>query len=138
MNLTKVYIVRFGEYSDQGIAGVYSTEEKAQRYCDVHNEMEEYTNYWIDERILDEDEISPETKVVTYYCVCISLKDDQWDKAGEIYFRDEEKDILTSPVTIEKEDDYISVRSITSMEHAEKIAIEQYQMYTQQKLEDSL
>ena len=138
MNLTKVYIVRFGAYSDQGIAGVYSTEEKAQRYCDVHNEMEEYASYWIDERVIDEDEISPETKVVTYYCVCISLKDDQWDKAGEIYFRDEEKDILTSPVTIEKEDDYISVRSTTSMEHVEKVAIEQYQIYTQQKLEESL
>ena len=66
--MTKVYIVRFGEYSNQGIAGVYSTKDKAQRYCDVHNEIEEYTNYWIDERIVDENEISPNTKVVKYYC----------------------------------------------------------------------
>ena len=136
--MTKVYIVRFGEYSGQGIAGVYSTEEKAQRYCDVHNELSEYENYWVDDRILDEDEVSPDTKVVTYYCVCISIKDDEWDKAGTIYFRDEEKDILTSPLIIEKEDDYIGVKSTTSMEHAEKVAIEQYQMYTQQKLEESL
>ena len=136
--MTKVYIVRFGEYSNQGIAGVYSTKDKAQRYCDVHNEIEEYTNYWIDERIVDDEEISPDTKVVKYYCACISIEDDGWDKAGEIYFRDEEKDVFTSPLTIERGDDYIMVRSITSMEHAEKVAIEQYQMYTQQKLEDSL
>ncbi len=84
MNLTKVYIVRFGEYSDQGIAGVYSTEEKAQKYCDVHNELSEYENYWVDDRILDEDEVSSDTKVVTYYCACISIKDDEWDKAGTI------------------------------------------------------
>ena len=135
--MTKVYIVRFGEYSDQGIAGVYSTEEKAQKYCDVHNEIDEYEYFWIDERILDEDEVSSDTKVVTYYCVCISMKDDEWDKAGTIYFRDEEKDILTSPLIIEKEDDYINVKSTVSMEHAEKVAIEQYQMYTQQKLEES-
>lgn len=136
--MTKVYIVRFGEYSDQGIAGVYSTEEKAQRYCDVHNELSEYENYWIDDRILDEDEVSSDTKVVTYYCACISIEDDEWDRAGTIYFREEEKNVLTSPLIIEKQDDYISVKSTTSMEHAEKVAIEQYQIYTQQKLEDNL
>ena len=137
--LTKVYIVRFGEYSDQGIAAVFSSEEKAKRYCDINNEIEgEYENYWIDDRILDEEEVNPDAKVVTYYCACISLKDDKWNKAGQIYFEDEYKQIYTSPVIIEKGDDYVSVESTTSLEHAKKVAIEQYQIYTQQKLEEEI
>ena len=37
--MEKVYLVRYGCYSDQGIAGAFSTEEKAMRYCEVHNEL---------------------------------------------------------------------------------------------------
>ena len=137
--LTKVYIVRFGEYSDQGIAAVFSSEEKAKRYCDINNELDGiYVNYWIDDRILDEEEVSSDAKVVTYYCACISLNDNEWNKAGQIYFEDEYKQVYTSPVIIEKNDSYASVESTTSLEHAKKVAIEQYQIYTQQKLEEKI
>ena len=136
--MTKVYIVRFGEYSDQWIAGVFSTEEKARKYCDVYNEVDTYENYWIDDRTLDEDEVSPEAKVVTYYSVCIAIESDDYMEAGEIYCKEEEKDIYTKPVVINhmKNSDYIEVRFTESMEKATKIAIEQYQIYTQQKLEN--
>ena len=38
----KIYIVRYGEYSDQGIAGAFSSKKKAQYYCDIKNAIEEY------------------------------------------------------------------------------------------------
>ena len=143
--MTKVYVVRYGEYSDQGILGVFSTEEKAQKYCDIHNEMEEYGDYWIDEYELDKYEINPTAKVVTYYKVGIALVDDLDVKKGEFYDWDyEDKEIFVNPVEIIIHDKdkysypYIEVWSTTSFEHAKKVAIEQYQIYTQQKLEEEI
>ena len=137
--MTKVYVVRYGEYSDQGIAGVFSTKEKAERYCKVQNEIDEglyYDNFWVSEYTLDKHEVSPNVEIATYYTVCITTITDKFYKAGEIYFEDEERRVLTKPVIIEKYKDYISVSSTKSLEHAKKVAIEQYQICTQQKLED--
>ena len=137
--MTKVYVVRYGEYSDQGIAGVFSTKEKAERYCKVQNEIDEelyYGNFWVSEYTLDKHEVPSDVEVATYYTTCISTITDKFTKAGEIYFEDEERQVLTKPVIIEKYDDYISVSSTKSLEHAKKVAIEQYQICTQQKLED--
>lgn len=137
--LEKVYLVRYGCYSDQGIAGTFSTKEKAQRYCDIHNEIHDewwHDEYWVDEFIVDLYEVNPVTQVVTYYTVGISTIDDDFQKKGEIIYRQEEKDIFSRDTVIEKYVDYISVKSTKSMEHAEKVALEQYQKYTQQELED--
>ena len=134
--MTKVYLVRYGEYSDQGISGVFSTEEKAQKYCDIKNEINSYDDYWIDEYILDEHEMSEDTKVVTYYTCFIATLTTYNQCAGEIYLEDEEKEVLAEPVIIRKYYDGIEVKSVTSPEHARKVAIEQYQIYTQQKLEN--
>lgn len=133
----KVYVVRYGAYSDQGIAGVFSAEEKAKRYCDIKNEINDfYDDYWIDEYTLDEHEISKDTKVVTYYSCWISIITNEHQRAGEIHFEDEEKEIFTEPIIIKKYNDCIYVKSVASPEHAQKVAIEQYQIHTQQKLEN--
>lgn len=125
--MTKIYLVRYGEYSDQGIAGAFSTKEKAEHYCKIHNDMEDWGgDHWVDEYILDEHELSKEAKVVTYYNVCVSKVFDSYTEAGEIYAEDEEKDILTKPVIIEDEEDYIHVASTTSLEHAKKVAFDTY------------
>lgn len=135
--MTKVYVVRYGEYSDQGIVGVFSTKEKAEKYCDVQNEtLDLFNDYWVDEFTLDDCEIPLDAQVVKYFAVCISTEDDCNCGAGEIYYADEEKRVLTAPVIIDKCDGWISVLSTKSMEHARKVAIEQYQIYTQQKLEN--
>lgn len=136
--LEKVYLVRYGCYSDQGIAGAFSTEEKAKRYCDVHNEINEGWDdeYWVDEFIVDLYEVNPVAQVVTYYTVGISIIDDDFQNKGEIIYRQKEKDIFSRDTVIEKYVDHISVKSTKSMEHAEKVAIEQYQIHTQQELED--
>ena len=86
--MTEVYIVRYGEYSDQGIAGVFSTKEKAQKYCDIHNEIEDYEEYWIDDYKLDKYELPEDTKVVIYYGCTIYLNDSLYNKKGELYFKD--------------------------------------------------
>ena len=133
----KVYVVRYGAYSDQGIAGVFSTEEKAKRYCDIKNEVDDfYGDYWIDEYTLDEHEMSKDTKVVTYYSCFIATLTTDSQRAGEIYLEDEEKEVLGEPVIIKKYYDGIEVKSVASPEHAQKVAIEQYQIHTQQKLEN--
>lgn len=133
----KVYVVRYGAYSDQGIAGVFSTEEKAKRYCDIKNEVDDfYGDYWIDEYTLDEHEMSKDTKVVTYYSCFITTLTIDSQRAGETYFVGEEKEIFTEPVIIKKYYDGIQVKSVASPEHAQKVAIEQYQIHTQQKLEN--
>ena len=131
--MTKVYIVRYGEYSDQGIAGVFSTEEKAQRYCDIQNELEDYEDYWIDERELDEDVLPDDTKVVTYYGCTVYLNDSLYIKKGAIDTEDmEEKRIYTKDVEVEVQtgDDrvyeYIEVWSVKGTEHAKKVALDKY------------
>ena len=147
--MNKVYLVRYGCYSDQGIAGVFSTEEKAKKYCEIYNALEDgYTDgYWVDERIVDLGEVNSQAKVVTYYVASIYLKD-VWNydrtkiefKKGELYPDEDEwieKEIYSKDVIISEKEDYIMVYSIYSKEHAQKVAIEQYQIHTQQKLEES-
>ena len=125
--MTKIYLVRYGEYSDQGIAGAFSTKEKAEFYCKIHNDMEDWGgDHWVDEYTLDEHELSKEAKVVTYYSACLSKVFDSYVKAGEIYTEYEEKDIFTKPVIIEDKEDYIHVASTTSLEHAKKVALDTY------------
>ena len=138
--MTKVYIVRYGEYSDQGIAGVFSTEEKAQKYCDINNEIEDYEDYWIDDYELDEDELSADAKVVTYYGCTIYLEDcigmdgiRYYHKKGDMDFEDmEEKRIYTKDVDIRVQtgDDLvyecIEVWSAKGKEHAKKVALDKY------------
>ena len=137
--MTKVYIVRYGEYSDQGIAGVFSTEEKAQKYCDINNELEDYEDYWIDERELDEDVLPDDTKVVTYYGCIVNLGDCNssnsthcYHKKGDIDSENmEEKRIYTKDVEIKIQDDaefwnYIEVWSVKGKEHAKKVALDKY------------
>ena len=143
--MDKIYLVRYGCYSDQGIAGAFSTEEKAKRYCEVHNEINgEYADpYWVDEIIVDLYEVNPNAKVVTYYTAIIALKDERnpdklqfWTKKGEIMDTYADKDFYSKNTIVNITEDYIEVKSITSEEHAKKVAIEQYQIYTQQELED--
>ena len=125
--MTKIYLVRYGEYSDQGIAGAFSTKEKAEFYCKIENEKDQwYGDFWIDEYIVDKEEYPKETKVVTYYNVCVSKIFDNYTEAGEVYVEEEEKGILTKPVIIENKEDYIHVASTTSMKHAKKVAFDTY------------
>ena len=131
--MTKVYIVRYGEYSDQGIAGVFSTKEKAQKYCDVHNELENYEDYWIDDYELDGNELSEDTKVATYYGCTVYLNDSLYNKKGDLELEDmEEKRIYTKDVEVEVQTgndrvyEYIQVWSVKGKEHAKKVALDKY------------
>ena len=140
--LEKIYLVRYGCYSGQGIAGAFSTEEKAQRYCEIHNELDSelwMDKHWVDEYIVDLYQVPDNTKVVTYYIARIGLKDTRLYKKGVLnQYMDEykEKDVYTRDVEVNFKDDYIEVKSIHSNKHAQKVAIEQYQKYTQQELEN--
>ena len=142
--MDKVYLVRYGCYSSQGIAGAFSTKGAAEKYCEVQNEIEDgYEDYYVDEIIVDLHKISPEAKVVTYYVTRIYLVDDV-DTDGSIIVKKgsidpyvsgwTEKAVYTRDVEINKNDTYIEVMSVKGQEHAEKVAMEQYQMHTQQEM----
>ena len=138
--MTKVYVVRYGEYSDQGISGVFSTKEKAQKYCDIQNELKDYEDYWIDERELDKDVLPNDTKVVTYYGCTVYLNDSLYIKKGAIDTEDmEEKRIYIKDVEVEvqtgedKAYEYIEVWSVKGTEHAKKVALDDYYKYIAKK-----
>ena len=143
--MSKVYVVRYGEYSDQGISGVFSTREKAEKYCKIYNEIEDSWcgDYWVDEYELDEDEIKGDPKIVTYYCMDVQLED-EWNynntkityHKGEVTDNGTEKNFYSKDVIINKWSTYAEIKSVISPEHARKVAEEQYQIYTQQKMED--
>ena len=143
--MEKIYLVRYGCYSDQGIAGAFSTEEKARKYCEVHNEINgEYADpYWVDEIIVDLYEVNPNARVTTYYYTTISLIDEWnydhtklWTRKGEIADCWTDKDFYSKDTEVNVTDEYIEVKSTISEDHAKKVAMEQYQIYTQQELEN--
>lgn len=132
-----VYVVRYGEYSDQGIAGVFSNEKLAQKYCDIKNSTRNfgnyYPNYWVDEYVLDKDAYDLDTRVEKYYEFTL------WFEGGKItdtYSGDSNNRIYTMDTVIEEGKEYITVYSVKSSEHAKKVAYEQFQIKTQQALED--
>lgn len=122
----KIYIVRYGEYSDQGIAGAFSSRKKAQYYCDIKNAIEEDEDYWVDDYILDEYTYPKGTQVVTYYTTCILKAGGYFFKAGEVYSEYEEKEVFSLPLIIQEDDECLVVSSITSLEHAKKVAYDEY------------
>ena len=38
MDMTKVYVITRGEYSDYGIERIFSTREAAEKYCAMDND----------------------------------------------------------------------------------------------------
>ena len=148
--MTKVYVVMSGEYSDISVEGVFSTKAKAEKYCQIHEKTDPYSApFWVNDFELDEDEINPNAEVKTYYEVSIALEDiwnsphtELWTHKGDFILNEEDNitndKVFINPVVIEKIKDEIYVSSIYGFEHAKKVAIEQYQMYTQQKLEEEI
>ena len=130
----KVYIVRYGEYSDQGIACVFSNKKQAETYCVIKNELDTWNHYWIDDRILNEEAFPKEVKIVDVWEASIRKA------TGDLEVDEEpRKEIFEQEVKITGINDdyaYIIAESTISPRHAKKVAIEQYQKYTQQKLEN--
>lgn len=130
----KVYVVRYGSYSDQGIAAVFSSEEAAEKFCNVRNQLTEYVYYapfWIDEYILDEYKYDKEPRIETYYHVWVDKE------TGDLYDNeDPEKMIYSEDTKVEISEYSIDVYSVKSNEYAKKVAIEQYQITTQNELEN--
>lgn len=149
--MTEVYVVRYGAYSDQGIAGVFSNKEKAEFYCKIQNEIDNCycENYWIDTYVLDEEVIPDNSKVATYYGTAIYLEDcwsydkkTLFGKKGEFVYDDdypEEKRIYTKDTEIRILDrdniayKEIEVYSVKGIEHAKKVALDEYYKYMAKK-----
>lgn len=141
----EVYCVFQGCYSDRNCVAVFDNKEKAEKYsmalnCEDYPDVEEFELNQYTEKITQK-------KVKCWYAT-IWLKnisgyfagvEREHHKQGEM--EECERDCIVSisdneRCRIEKNRHYIQVTSFVSAEHAKKVAIEQYQIYTQQKLED--
>lgn len=124
----KVYLVFKGEYSDYTCMAVFDNKEQAEQYVKIL-EKEDYS--CIEEH--EVNEIKPQNMEYRTVYEAVISKDD-----GSIYnyiYKNTLVDV-SNRTKIENYNKCIIVNSIVSKEHARKVAIEQYQIYTQQKLEN--
>ena len=128
--MNKIYIITSGEYSDYHIVKVFKDKKKAEFYAETQEKLHPYEYYYVDEREFHDDNVTMTEKIVTYYYAAIGLDD------GEIFDEGEEHQVYTEDVIIENFNDSIIASSTKSLDHAKKVAIEQYQIHTQQLLED--
>ena len=129
----KIYVVTAGEYSDYHICKLFLDKEKAEKYVAIYNEMNEYDECWLNEWETSDEKVDMTAKVSHYYYAYI-------DMDGEFHTDEEDEGSETLPridkgeVIIDADDFGIAVYSKKSYKHAEKVAIEQYQITTQRLL----
>lgn len=129
--MNKIYIITSGEYSDYHIVAVFKDKKKAEFYAEMQEKLHPYEYYYVDEREFYDDNVTMNEKIVKYYYAVIGRGD------GDIFDEGEEYQIYTKDVVIDKDfAGSIVVSSTKSLDHAKKVAIEQYQLHTQQLLED--
>ena len=141
----KVYCVFQGCYSDRDCIAVFDNKEQAEQYSNALND--------IDYSDVEEFELNQITRPITkkkvrcWYAliwikdivVCFAGIQNYSHKKGDLEESEgfEIVDISHNKRNkIEKDIYYIRVISYVSKEHAKKVAIEQYQIYTQQQFED--
>lgn len=159
-----IYGVWTGEYSDRCMVAVFRDKQKAEKYAQLREDLDEYGSYWVDEYELYDTKVNMASRVVKYYWCNINLEEytdtymvyhpttkqvEEVIKAGYIDEEDfdEIEDYIESNQTemqIYTKDTYwlksnsrhpyITGYSVNSYEEAKKIAIEQYQIYTQKDL----
>lgn len=128
----KVYVVTEGEYSDYGIVKVFLDKEKAEKYAELYEKTERFAdNVNVEEYTIYDDSFDSNlTEPIEFYVQYIDLEN------GKLGWDGKEKIIST------KKSFYdigcgtmLKACSQKSAEHAKKIAIEQYQIRTQQAFE---
>ena len=132
--MDKVYVVTSGEYSDYRIVKIFTDKAKAEKYAELYQK----TDCWADNTQVEEYEIYDDcfevtlTEPNTYYAQYINLEN------GKLGWCGKKKVLATSKSFYEFEYDGICAYSQESLEHAIKIAIEQYQIHTQRAYEEQM
>lgn len=80
----KLYTVWSGEYSDVCLHAIFQSKEKAQKYIEVYNALEEYEDYYMREYELADNNFNINTEVSRYYYASICCVDNTYEKAGDI------------------------------------------------------
>lgn len=137
----KVYVVTEGEYSDYCIDKVFIDKKKAMAYVsakngDVKNKYCAF--YRIEEYETSDEKIQCNVDVKEYFRCRIFLKKTSFRNKCEIDEYIEKAHIANRENTFFINGEYfIDVFSTNGMEHAKKVAIEQYQIFTQNELENN-
>ena len=143
----KVYLVFQVCYSDRDCVAVFDNKEQAEQYSKALDD--------IDYSDIEEFELNQITRPITHkkvqcWYAIIWTRDIVGYFGGIQNYHHKQGDLEESEnfeivdisynerCKITKDKYYIQVISYVSAEHAKKVAIEQYQIYTQQQLEDEV
>lgn len=87
----KVYTVWTGEYSDRCMVAVFLDEAKAEKYAELHTELDEYDDYWVTEYETQDDNFDMDSTVHKYYFATVALQErwnsdhtECWEKPGDV------------------------------------------------------
>jgi hypothetical protein len=132
--MDKVYVVTSGEYSDYHIVKVFLDKAKAEKYAEVYKKTESWADsVGVEEYIIYDDNFEVTlNEPNTYYVQYIDLDD------GKLGWCGEEKVLSTAKSFYDFCYGGIKAYSQKSIEHAKKIAIEQYQIHTQRIFEEQI
>lgn len=136
------YGVWTGEYDDTHMVALFSTREKAEKYVEVSEKIDEYgLPYWITAYTLDKCEISKDTQVRDYYVFGICISNDEF--FGEYFDEICDLDQPTSKIYQgdtfkEANDDWLFAYSVNSYEEAKELALDEYNKRKVMKNNDSI
>lgn len=138
-----VYVVTSGDYSAYEIVKVFLDKQKAERFVEHCNQNPKHNfcfdcDYRLEEYSVSDDDFSLKDKPQTYFGCQIYIKQIGLFEKGYIEIFGKIIKLGHGKVIINKRPDSIVVYSKQSMEHAKKVAIEQYQIYTQNELESEV
>ena len=131
--MTKAYIVTDGEYSSYEIVKVFLNKEKAEKFAELYSKGDVFSSVCVEEyEIYDDCFETTLEEPATYYAQYINLDN------GKLGWSGEEKILSTAKSFYEFKYGGIKAYSKESIEHAKKIAIEQYQIHTQRAYEEQM
>lgn len=138
-----VYLVTHGDYSAYEIVNVFLDKQKAENFVEHCNQNPKHnfcfdSDYRVEEYSISDDDFSLKDKPKTYFACQIYIKQIGMFQKGFIKMFGKIVKLGHEKVIINKRPDSIVVYSKQSMEHAKKVAIEQYQIYTQNELESEV
>lgn len=73
-----LYTVWSGEYSDRTMNAVFKSKEKAEKYVEIHNQLDNYDDHYIIEYEFSDDKIDMDSTVTEYYSASVCCND-RWN-----------------------------------------------------------
>lgn len=125
------------EYGDGShLSAVFKNKKKAEKYCEIQNQLEEGYCYWVNEQNFYDKHVSMKTKIGKYYNYYIDLDEEfclkQCDENNEAWEMTENQK-YTYKNYVEVTENCITAWSTVSYEKAREIALNEYYIMNNMK-----